>query len=118
MASYARQSGDREMRVMADRIQARALKRIGELIRQIPKATKWDQKSPEQLSISPREQARIVAGLSGGQAKDALAIDSIPDGRFEEAVGRPAIGQKTGGDGAQETTGAARLSTSATHAVP
>ena len=35
MASYARQSGDIEMRKMADRIQARALDRCGELMRQI-----------------------------------------------------------------------------------
>jgi hypothetical protein len=84
MASYARQSGDRELRLTADRIQARALNRVGVLMRQIPKAAGGDQskKSPEQLFASPRELARIAAGLSKPQAKDALAINAIKSSRY------------------------------------
>jgi hypothetical protein len=89
MASYARQSGDRELRMMADRIQARALDRVGELMRQIPAEGgpgRGKTKSPGELSFSPREQARITAGLSGKQAKNALAINAVPRDQFEAAA--------------------------------
>lgn len=36
LASYARQSKDETLRKMADRIQARAIRRCGELLKQIP----------------------------------------------------------------------------------
>jgi hypothetical protein len=75
---------------MADRIQARALDRIGELMKAIP-ASKGGRPSEEtklgtQLSLSDREQARIQAGLSKSQAKDAVSINNIPCNEFNAAV--------------------------------
>ena len=88
MASYARQSGDIEMRKMADRIQARALDRCGELMRQIPagQGRRSDLIPPGEVSLSDREQARIAAGLSKKQAANALSINNIPRDEFEAAV--------------------------------
>jgi hypothetical protein len=64
-------------RLTADRIQARALDRVGELMRQIPPAKTGPKlESPGELQFSPREQARIAAGLSPRQAKDALSINA------------------------------------------
>jgi hypothetical protein len=76
------------MRKMADRIQARALDRCGELMRQIPKAAGGDQSknSPEGIFATPREQTRIAAGLSKKQAANALSINNIPRDEFEAAV--------------------------------
>jgi hypothetical protein len=54
--------GDREMRAMADRIQARALDRCGELYKQIPVAKPGPKlELPGRLQLSPREQPRIEA---------------------------------------------------------
>jgi hypothetical protein len=68
MASYARQSGDIELRKMADRIQRRAIDRVGELIRQIPPApgqrNDIEPKGAASLRLSPRQQATSAAGLS------------------------------------------------------
>jgi hypothetical protein len=55
MASYARQSGDEELRLMADRIPARALDRVGELLREIPKGARRPKNNlPEQINLSLR----------------------------------------------------------------
>jgi hypothetical protein len=86
MASYARQSGDVELRRMADRIQARAIDRCGALIKQIPKGSGGAKKSGSQLSLSDRDLARIAAGLSRHQAKTAVSVSNVPRARFEREV--------------------------------
>ena len=88
MASYARQSGDKQMRIMADKIQGRAIDRCGELYRQIPKAQGGDRSKnlPGQMFASPREQARIKAEMSKNQAADALAVNAIPRDQFEALI--------------------------------
>jgi hypothetical protein len=79
---------DVEMRKMADRIQARAIDRVGELMRSIPKASGGNQskKGTGPLFASPREQARVKAGLSKDQVRDAVRINNIPRDEFEAAV--------------------------------
>ena len=88
MASYARQSGDTELRKMADRIQARAIDRCGQLIKQIPadKGGRPKTGSGPQPSLTDRELARIAAGISKHLAKTAVAVNSIPRARFEREV--------------------------------
>jgi hypothetical protein len=90
MASYARQSGDTELRKMADRIQARAIDRCGQLIKQIPKNAgrppAGETKLPGQLNLSDRDVARIAAGISKHLAKTAVAVSNIPRARFEREV--------------------------------
>jgi hypothetical protein len=89
MASYARQSGDTELRKMADRIQARAVDRCGQLIKQIPseQGKRTDkQQSGGGLKLSARDIARIAAGVSKRLAKTAVAVNSVPRARFEREV--------------------------------
>ena len=45
LASYAKRAGDDELRKFADRIQARAIRRCGELLKQIKPATGTHRKS-------------------------------------------------------------------------
>lgn len=87
LASYARQAKDDSLRVMAVRIQARAERRAGELLKQIPRAdeaTRFGQDG----TVPPvtRTQAADNAGLSERQRKTALRIANIPEPEFEGAV--------------------------------
>lgn len=52
MASYARQAKDDQLRKMADRIQARAIRRCGELLKQIEPATGEHRKSNGTVALS------------------------------------------------------------------
>ena len=88
LASYARQAKDDSMLKMATRIQARAIRRAGELLKQImagktgPKTELGGGGSP-QLS---RKQAAEDAGLSDDQRKNALRVASIPESEFAKLV--------------------------------
>ena len=87
MASYARQSGDTELRKMADRIQARAVDRCGQLIKQIPAGKTGPRlKSAGQIQLSDRDVARIAAGISKHLASTAVAVNSIQRAKFEREV--------------------------------
>ena len=90
LASYARQAKDDSLRVMAVRIQARAERRCGEILKQIPRAdeaTRFGQDG----TVPPvtRAQAASDAGLSERQRKTALRIASIPAEKFEAQVEGP-----------------------------
>jgi hypothetical protein len=89
LASYARQAADEELRKMADRIQARAIKRCGDLLREIesrPMANlKQFRKEGNHPSVS-RTQAARDAGLSEHQQKTAIRVSRIPDDEFQEAI--------------------------------
>lgn len=87
LASYARQAKDETLRRLADRIQARAARRCGELLKQIPRgdeSTRFGQEGAHPPVT--RTEAAADAGLSEHQRKQALRIASIPEGRFEELV--------------------------------
>ena len=87
MAAYARQAKDDSLRVMAVRIQARAERRMGELMKQIPRgdeATRYGQETP--LPPVTRTQAADDAGLSEHERKRALRVASIPEERFNAQV--------------------------------
>jgi hypothetical protein len=89
MASYARQAKDDSLRKMADRIQARAIRRCGELLRQIEPArgTRTDLEPQEgTLPRLTRESAATDAGLSEHQRKTALRVAAIPEPEFTAAV--------------------------------
>jgi hypothetical protein len=96
------------MRRLADRIQARAIRRCGELLQQIrpskggrpaensgrprPRPSGWVQGSggPD-VSLSgwvpqSRKQAADVVGMSEHQRKTAIRLSRIPDPEFEEAI--------------------------------
>jgi hypothetical protein len=86
LASYARQANDDELRKMADRIQARALRRADELLQKIPEARGGDQSKNAGTVIFGRTKAAQDAGLSERQRVTAHRIGNIPEPEFENAI--------------------------------
>jgi hypothetical protein len=86
IASYAKQAGDNTLRKCADRIQARAMLRCGELLKEIPS------KAGKAIGVgvpphqSQRDKAAREAGLSRDQKHTALRVASVPKGLFETLV--------------------------------
>lgn len=87
LASYARQAKDSTLHQLALRIQARAQRRMGELLKSVPRgdeATRYGQ-----AAAGPpvtRGQIAVEAGLSDRQRKTAQRIASIPEPEFTAAV--------------------------------
>jgi hypothetical protein len=93
IASYARQAKDNELRAMADRIQARAIRRCGELLAEIKAARgrRTDLELREgTLPRLTRSEAATDAGLSEHQRKTALRVASLPEKEFDAAIEAPA----------------------------
>ncbi len=74
MGSYARQAKDDSLRKMADRIQARAIRRCGELLRQIEPArgTRGPDLEPKEgtLPMLMRESAATILAIIGGDGSE------------------------------------------------
>jgi hypothetical protein len=92
LASYAKQAGDESLRKTADRIQARAIRRCGELLREI-EPNKGGRPADEKLGRAPalvspptRKEAAKEAGLSSHQQKTAIRVANVSADDFEEAV--------------------------------
>jgi hypothetical protein len=102
IASYARQSHDDTLYNTAMRIKSRAIRRCGELLKEIPAepgnhvarlpgattATK-QLGTPSAQVASPRQEAARTAGLSQRQAKQAVRVASVPSPLFERMVEAP-----------------------------
>lgn len=89
LASYAKQAHDDALRKMADRIQARAIRRCGELLRAIKAGTGGRPEREKPVGAPPqvsRSQAARDAGLSRDQKVAALRVARIPESDFEAAV--------------------------------
>ena len=90
IATYARCAKDNELRVLADRIQARAIRRCGELLAEFKAArgrrTDLQLRDGNGPKLLTRSQAATQAGLSERQRKTALRIAAIPTAEFERAV--------------------------------
>jgi len=88
LASYAKQAGDETLRKTADRIQARAIRRCGELLRAIKPSDEPGRPRNNGVGAHPisRSQAASDAGLSRHQKRDALRVAKIPTDAFERAV--------------------------------
>lgn len=92
MASYAKQAKDDMLRVTCDRIQARAIRRCGELLRQVrpdPKPGRPATKNGGGASPITRSQAAREAGLTRDEKRQALRVSNVPEDEFEEAVEAP-----------------------------
>jgi hypothetical protein len=75
------------MHKMADRIQARAIRRCGELLKEIKPAHGANQNIQEgTLPKVTRESAAEDAGLSEHQRKTALRVANVPEAEFEAAI--------------------------------
>lgn len=89
LASYARQAQDETLLKMAQRIQDRAIRRAGELLKQIEPAGGARTDLPPREGDLPRltrESAAADAGLSEWQRKTALRVAEVPADEFEAAV--------------------------------
>src|SRR5262249_44021456 len=90
LASYARQAEDDTLRKLADRIQARAVRRCGELLKQfdgrqgqnLPGA-KSD--AAVTLNALTQREAAEAAGLSKRQQVTAVRVANVPVEQFEKA---------------------------------
>jgi hypothetical protein len=90
LASYAKQSKDESLFKMATRIQARAIRRCGELLKEIESASlaqlKQNRRDGDGPSVETRKQAAEEAGLSERQQKTAVRVANIPEEEFEAQV--------------------------------
>jgi len=86
LASYAKQAGDDTLRKMADKIQARAIRRCGELLREIEANQGGRPKLGSLADQVSRSKAASNAGLSRRQKQTALRVANVPTDAFEAAV--------------------------------
>ncbi|HWH38397.1 MAG TPA: hypothetical protein VNU21_01060 [Usitatibacter sp.] len=80
---YARQSKDDSLVIMAQRIQARAIRRMGELLAEIPERRG---KNIESVRAQTRTAKAVEAGLSVHQRVTAARVSSIPSETFEQLI--------------------------------
>ena len=85
LASYARQANDNALRKLADRIQARAVRRAGELLELLDGRGDHMKKDGAVLSLT-RAQAARRAGMGERQRKTAVRVARVPVDDFEKAV--------------------------------
>jgi hypothetical protein len=107
LASYAKQAGDDGLRRMADRIQARAVRRCGELLDEIEPRQGANQNIQDGADPKVgRAAAAEAAGLSERQRKTALRVAHVPAAEFEAAVesDRPPTVTTLAERGTQKTT--------------
>lgn len=86
LASYAKQAKDDSLERMAMRIHARAVRRCGELLKQIPANVGRPQENRAGAHPITRTEAAEAAGLSDSQKKQALRVASVPEKRFEAEI--------------------------------
>jgi hypothetical protein len=94
VASYARQADDDALERHAMRIRARAIRRAGEILKQIePAPNHHGNSSGDGTGPTSRKDAASSAGMSSHQAKTAIRVANVPASDFDKAVegaGRPA----------------------------
>lgn len=88
LASYAKQANDDEMMKMAVRIRDRAIRRAGELLKQIEpgKGGRPSETSRDAPTSLTRKQAADDAGLSKDQMVQAIRVANVPSDDFEKQV--------------------------------
>jgi hypothetical protein len=88
LASYARQAEDDSLRKLSTRIQARAIRRCGEILKKIEAAKNQHDAKARAGRGAPtsRRAAAKAAGLSKDQQVQAARVASIPKGKFEREV--------------------------------
>lgn len=87
LSSYAKQAKDDSMRKLADRIQARAIRRAGELLKEFDARGGDRSKNGSAPTSAPsRQEAGKKAGMSRDQQVTAVRVANVPDADFEEAV--------------------------------
>ena len=85
------------MENVARRIRARAIRRCGELLIEVPRGNAGGRPDPESApadsTMPPQPPGRMIAaekaGLTRHQANDAIRVAKIPEAEFEERVETP-----------------------------
>lgn len=88
MASYARQSEDLELEKMAARIRARAMRRAGEIAKQMmqPQGTNRFTNDRDDATVISKSKVQEVSGFSERQLNTSLRVALIPERQFTEQV--------------------------------
>lgn len=88
LASYARQADDDTLQKLAIRIQARAIRRAGELLGEFDGRGRPPENGDGTDPILPpsQRQAGRSAGMSERQVKTAVRVANVPEPDFEDAV--------------------------------
>ena len=90
LAVYAAQSKDESLSHMALRIRARAIRRCGELIADVPPQQGGNRGNsatgPRRPNAETRTDVASAAGLSDKERKTALRVAAVPECEFEQAV--------------------------------
>lgn len=88
LASYARQADDLELENNCKRIRDRAVRRCGELLKEVEPARGANQNINDGIDtkVLTRKDVADAAGLSDRQRVTALRVASIPEDEFEAAV--------------------------------
>lgn len=98
LASYARQADDDELYKMARRIQGRAVRRCGELLKEFQadreknllqnrsKGTLTSGEPPPESEPTTQREAAERAGMSLHQERTARRVSEVPENEFEAAV--------------------------------
>jgi hypothetical protein len=90
LASYARQADDDALQKHAMRIQARAVRRCGELLKQFDGRGGDQTKKDAAVHFAPSQRhAADEAGISERQAKTAVRVANLPAEAFEAIVESP-----------------------------
>lgn len=88
LASYSKQAGDEELERMAQRIRARAIRRAGELAKQMMRPQGRPEKDDAGVMFS-KSQIKQTSGLSERQLNNALSMSNIPETEFDAQVDSP-----------------------------
>lgn len=87
LATYAKMADDDSLRMLADRIQSRAVGRMGELLKQFnAQGKRTDTLSGVTSPKLSRQEAGHRAGLSDDQIKQAVRVANVPRDTFETLV--------------------------------
>lgn len=87
LASYAKQANDDELMKMATRIRDRAIRRAGELLKQIEPGQGARDGKREAGTYPPlRSEVAAQVGMSPHQAKQAVRVANVPSEDFERQV--------------------------------
>lgn len=92
LASYAKQANDDDMMRQATRIRDRAIRRCGELLKQIEPSKGGRPPAETRVDAHPsfsRQDAATSAGMSPHQAKQAIRVANVPAADFERQVESP-----------------------------
>lgn len=86
LASYAKQAKDDQLERMSQRIRARAIRRAGELLKQIEPQNGTRTDLAPSMGAHTRSEAARAAGLSKHQMVQAVRVASVPQDVFDTCV--------------------------------